>query len=164
MESEILFSERQRWPIFLYILLGTVTLIFVFGFVKQFVFKEPFGTNPASNVVLLVVSVFVMLITVFVSSMKLETLIKNDGIYVRMFPTHVNYKKYEWKDIYTVSVREYKPIGEYGGWGIKGSGDDRALNMSGNKGIQLVLNNGKKLLIGTQKEEEVNQLLKKFKP
>jgi hypothetical protein len=164
MENGILFSERQRWPILLYILLSAITLIFVFGFVKQFVFKEPFGTNRTSNIVLLSVSVLVLTITVFVTTMKLETIIKDDGIYVRMFPVHKNYKKYEWKDISKVWVREYKPVGEYGGWGFKGYGDDRALNMSGNKGIQLVFNDGKKLLIGTQKEEEISPLLKKLKP
>jgi len=42
-------------------------------------------------------------------------------------------------------------------------GKGRALNMSGNMGLQLELKDGKKLLIGTQKFEELEQLLQKIK-
>jgi hypothetical protein len=40
-------------------------------------------------------------------------------------------------------------------------GGNRALNMSGNKGIQLVTIDGLKMLIGTQKADEVTQILQK---
>ncbi|MHC4338483.1 MAG: hypothetical protein ACYSTG_11155 [Planctomycetota bacterium] len=59
-------------------------------------------------------------------------------------------------------ARTYKPIREYGGWGIRYSfrkGIGRAYNMSGNKGVQLVFKNGKKLLIGSQKPDELAQAI-----
>ncbi|APG66435.1 hypothetical protein LPB136_06055 [Tenacibaculum todarodis] len=72
-----------------------------------------------------------------------------------------------WKEIEKAHVRTYDPITEYGGWGLKGGAfwnkkNGKAINISGDIGIQLELKNGKKLLIGTQKENEANQVLKTY--
>jgi hypothetical protein len=42
----------------------------------------------------------------------------------------------------------------YGGWGIKRGIGGLAYNVSGNQGLQLVLTDGRKILIGTQKPEQ----------
>lgn len=64
-------------------------------------------------------------------------------------------------------MRTYSPIKEYGGWGYRITlKNGKAFNVTGNKGIQLVLKSGKKLLIGTQQESEaslvINRYLKKY--
>ena len=61
-------------------------------------------------------------------------------------------------------VREYSPIAEYGGWGLRGGffGKGSALNVSGNKGLQLELKNNKKILIGTNKPKELSETLSKI--
>jgi hypothetical protein len=56
-------------------------------------------------------------------------------------------------------VRAYDPLGEYGGWGLKGSSGNRALNIAGDQGLQLELQNGQRLLLGTQRPAEVTQAL-----
>jgi TATA-box binding protein (TBP) (component of TFIID and TFIIIB) len=38
----------------------------------------------------------------------------------------------------------------------------KAYNVSGNQGVQLFFTNGKKLLIGTQKPEEITAILKQI--
>src|SRR6185437_4160602 len=105
---------------------------------------------------LLVPVIVVLLITLLFSVLRLDTEIREDGVYVRFFPLRVNFRKYPWEDIEKIFVRKYRPLLEYGGWGIRFSlsGNGRALNVSGNKGIQLVLPNNAKLLIGTNKPEE----------
>ncbi|MCQ0110186.1 hypothetical protein JGC31_01235 [Zhouia sp. CL16] len=52
-------------------------------------------------------------------------------------------------------VIKYNPIKDYGGygWRIGFRGKGKALNIRGNKGIQIIYKNNKKLLIGTQKPE-----------
>jgi hypothetical protein len=89
--------------------------------------------------------------------LKLETEVRADGLYIRFYPLHVRYKKFARNDLAEFYCRTYKPIREYGGWGIRCSftGKGRAYNVSGNKGIQLVLTKGKKLLIGSQKPDEL---------
>jgi hypothetical protein len=51
---------------------------------------------------------------------------------------------------------------EYGGWGIRYSWNGIAYNTKGNMGLQIVMNTGKRILIGTQKPEELAAYLKKF--
>jgi hypothetical protein len=56
-------------------------------------------------------------------------------------------------------ARTYRPIAEYGGWGIRGGPSGRAYNVRGNRGVQLWLTDGKRLLIGSQRAEELAQAI-----
>ncbi len=88
-------------------------------------------------------------------SIKLRTEIRTDGFYYQMFPFHFKMKKIAWDEVELVKVRKYKPILEYGGWGVRFSlNSGRAYNIAGNQGIQLCLSNSKMILFGTQKPEE----------
>jgi hypothetical protein len=93
---------------------------------------------------------------------KLITRIDKDGIYVRLSPFHFSDKFFSWNGIEQAYVRQYKPILEYGGWGLRGLGLNRAYNIKGNQGLQLVLRNGKRLLIGTQHPEQVTDTLREL--
>lgn len=88
--------------------------------------------------------------------LKLETEVRADGLYVRFFPFHIQFKKFAPEDWSEHHARTYRPILEYGGWGIRcGWRGGKAYNVSGNQGVQLVFKDGKRLLIGSQKAEEL---------
>jgi len=93
---------------------------------------------------------------------KLETELGEKGIHFAWKPFQRNKITYEWKDIERAYVRKYKPIAEYGGWGLRYGFKGRAHNVSGHWGIQLELKDGKRILFGTQRPEEarfaLNQL------
>ena len=89
--------------------------------------------------------------------MKLITTINEDGINI-IFAPFTNFiipfnkiKKYQ--------IRQYRPIIEYGGWGIRYSKYGKAYNVSGKIGLQIELSNGKRLLIGTQNPDTLLQTL-----
>ena len=50
-----------------------------------------------------------------------------------------------------------QPILEYGGWGIRYSpfGKGWAYNVRGNQGVQLELANGQRILVGSQRADEL---------
>lgn len=93
--------------------------------------------------------------------MKLTTRITQEGIYVRFFPFHFKEKFFAWDTITSSYVRSYSPLMEYGGWGIKYSfkGNGLVYNTAGNVGLQLYFKEGEPILIGTQKGEEIKQVL-----
>ena len=93
--------------------------------------------------------------------MKLTTRITAQGIYVRFFPFHFKEKFFAWDTISASYVRTYSPLMEYGGWGIKYSfkGNGLVFNTAGNVGLQLNFKEGEAVLIGTQKGEEIKQVL-----
>ena len=165
MEEEILFSERQRfkqWWLWL-ILLG-VNGLFLFGMFKQVIGGQQFGDKPMSNQGLLIVTGLTIVLSLLFVNFRLETIIRKDGIYVRFFPFHFKFKNYPWNKLTKCYVRQYSPISEYGGWGLRLGllGKGNAFNVSGDIGLQLEFTDNKKLLIGTNKPEELSEAIKKL--
>ena len=165
MDNEVLFKERQRfkqWWLWL-ILLGTNGL-FLFGVFKQVIGGEQFGDNPMSNAGLLIATGLTFALTLLFINFRLDTTIKKDGIYVRFFPLHFKFKHYSWDSLTKSFVRQYSPLTEYGGWGLRLGlfGKGTAFNVSGDKGLQRQFTDNKKLLIGTNKPAELTETLNKI--
>ena len=162
MNSEIVFSETQRfkqWWLWLIIL--SVNGLILFGLYQQLVVGKQFGDKPMSNAGLIIISALVLLSSFSFFFLRLRTEIRKDGIYVRFFPFHLSFRYYSWDTISRSFVRQYNPILEYGGWGVRLGlgGKGKAFNVSGNMGLQLEFTNNKKLLIGTAKPEEMESVL-----
>ncbi|WP_018616763.1 hypothetical protein [Segetibacter koreensis] len=165
MENDVLFTERQKfrqWWVWL-TLLG-VNGLFIFAVFKQVIGGQQFGEKPMGNTQLLFTAGVIILLTIWLFNLRLETQIKKTGIYVRFFPFHLSFRHYPWYNISRSFVRKYNPIAEYGGWGIRLGlfGKGKAFNVSGNKGLQLEFRNNKKLLIGTNKPGELAEALNKI--
>lgn len=165
MSDEVLFAERQKFKQWwLWGLLIVINGIFISGIYKQVIGGQQFGDKPMSNSGIIIGFSIVLLVTLLFLFFKLETVIKKDGIYVRFFPIHITYRKYTWNKMAKAFVRQYNPITEYGGWGLRYGifGKGKALNVSGNKGLQLIFSDNTKLLIGTKKPDELSEVLRKI--
>ena len=101
-----------------------------------------------------------LIILLFLST-KLKTQINETGVAYRFVPFHLKTFKIEWTEIEKAYIRKYRPLPEYGGWGMRAGlgGLGRAYNVSGNIGLQLQLTSGKKILFGTQKPDEITAVL-----
>lgn len=150
---QILYSEEQRFnQPWLWALLIGVLIIVAGSAVLAFIKEHDTGG--------LFAIIIPLLIILLVSSLRLEINITREGIGYRFSPFHLRMQQLSWSEIESIYVRQYNPLSEYGGWGIRfGMGNGMAYNVKGNMGIQLVLTNGKKILIGTQHPEEVSAVL-----
>ncbi len=158
MQTEILYSESQKvFDASPFIILGLVNLLFIALLIKGF--KNKNRTQLAGTFFGFLVVIAVTLLTL---NLKLCTEIKKDGVYVKLFPLQLKQAHYNWSDISKAYVRTYKPVAEYGGWGLKGSEHNSAISVSGNVGLQLIFKNGDKLLIGTNHAQKLSQTLKKI--
>jgi len=120
------------------------------------------GSSEVLAVILLIVAGVVLPIGIggLFWVLKLETEVRPDGLYIRYFPFHIHFKRFSTDDLSEYYARTYRPIWEYGGWGIRYSfGKGKAYNVSGNKGVQLVFKSGKRLLIGSQRAEELEEAI-----
>ena len=154
------FKENQRFTQWwLWVLNIGILLIPIYGIIQQVFYKNPFGNRPMSDIGLYVFLFFMLLFNYFFWLLKLETTIDENGIQYRFFPLQPKIKTIPWNEIQKISIRKYNPLTEYGGWGIKLG----ARNVKGNIGLQLELKNGKKILIGTQKREEMERVIKMYK-
>ena len=93
---------------------------------------------------------------------RLETKLDEHGISYRLFPFQLKTRFVSWAEISSAQVRKYDPLGEYWGWGIKGTRKNRAINIAGDVGLQLELKNGRKLLIGTLQKEKMEEVVLKI--
>jgi len=158
---EISFYEKQRmsaWILILPTVLATgMAILFSDGDIRV--------TLPVLIAVVILAAAFIFI--------TMQTVIDENGLYVKMFPFLWKYRFFAWADIEKAYIRQYKPLIEYGGWGcrsnevkIKGvrlfrtsSVSNIAYNMQGNIGLQLIFKDGNKVLIGTCHPEEMDSVL-----
>lgn len=159
------FKEVQKFrQVWIWLLLIGINGLFVWGFVQQIIFGIPWGNKPTDNTTFLVLLIIPISVNILILWLRLETEINENGIYYRFIPFHFKRQTIYWTDVEKIYVRQYKPIVEYGGWGIRGSfGNGKAYNVSGNMGLQIELKNGKKILLGTKKSKELEVFLQKMK-
>ena len=166
MRDDILFYEiqpfwRNRIAVIVFLLFN---LYIISGLIRQVFLGMPFGNNPMSDLGLIILTGCMLLLFGAIFSSKLQTVITEEGIYVRYFPFIFRTRFFAWENIENAYIRKYSPLKEYGGWGIRFKliRGGTAYNVYGNIGLQLVFNNGKKLLIGTNRAEELAEVLKKI--
>lgn len=165
MQEEILFREKQKFTQWwLWLILVGVNGFFLFGIFWQIIGGQKFGNKPMSDAGLVMATFFTIILTLLLINFRLETVIKNDGIYVRFFPLHIKFKHYTWENLTKSYVRKYSAILEYGGWGLKIGifGKGTAYNVSGEEGLQLDFADKKRLLIGTKKPDQLRVSLHKI--
>jgi len=159
-EDRPLYREVQGgglWWAWLIVLL--VAAVAWWLFVEQLVLGHPLGTDPLPDWGAWIVWALVGLgLPSLVLSMRLVTEVSSQGVAIRFRPLTRRFIRFA--DISEVSARTYSPMKEYGGWGIKGwSRRNIAYNISGNRGVQLVLKDGRRILVGSERAEELARVI-----
>ena len=102
----------------------------------------------------------ILLLNILFLSFTLTTRIEADSLSYRFFP-FTRWRTFRFEEIESMELREYNGLWEYGGWGIKWNGDSWSYTTGGKWGI-LVKTADKKFLLGTQKPEQVKQVIAEF--
>lgn len=165
--SEINFSETQRFKTWwAWAAVGAMNILFLYAIIQQIILDKPFGEKPAPDLVLILVELFLLALFIFLVTIKLKTKITETGIYYRFLPFHFKDRCIEWHELSDAYMREYNSFHEYGGWGIRmGSaktGNAINTSASSNKGLQLRFADGRLLLIGTKRPEEIQEIIEKI--
>jgi hypothetical protein len=167
MEPSATFRESQRFrQVWLWLLLGGILLavLVLFGGMlnEQLVHGRPVGRRPMADGALVGVAIGAIglpaLLVVLLAAARLEVEVRADGLHVRFFP-FLRARTYRYDDLAAFAARSYRPIAEYGGWGVRGLGRNRAFNVSGNEGVQLAFRDGKRLLLGSQRAAELENAI-----
>jgi hypothetical protein len=87
---------------------------------------------------------------------RLIVSLDSEGIRYQFVPFHRRLHLIRWVEVERAFVRTYRPIIEYGGWGIRFGLKGKAYNVSGTDGLQLELKNGRKVLFGTLEPSRIS--------
>lgn len=156
MSQNLKFSEiqyfRQWW---LWTFLIGIFVFTLFLLYNQLILGIPTGDHPMSNLGLCLFAVFVVGFLLLFYFMGLKTEINKEEIQIHFKPFAK--KSIPWSEIQKSQLITY---GFVGGWGIRlGTKYGTVFNIKGDKGLAIVLNSGERILIGTQKEEELRKFL-----
>jgi hypothetical protein len=149
------YAEVQKidslWPLLLF------TITMVFNWVMYFYLDY-------ADLNLFYVSVLsVGLLSTFLLMLRLYTRVDAGGVHYRFFPFHFRWHNIGWKEIAKIDVRQYSPWSEYGGWGLRWGKSGWAYIISGKSGLQLLMKDNKKILIGTVNPDVMIGVVRRYK-
>ena len=150
------YHEEQHFTQWwVWVLVLGVAAVTWWAFIQQILMGRSFGDNPAPNWAVALIWVIIGLgLPLTFEALKLVVEVRNEEVLVRFRPMHT--RSIPISAIAEVEARKYNAVKEYGGWGIKGwSGKKIAYNVKGSWGVDLVLTDGRRILIGTQKPQEL---------
>jgi len=171
--EKLIFKEEQsfRHSKMVWIMFVSYLLVFIgFGvaFYQQLYLGKPFGDEPASNEGLIWSSIiaFVIMSATFILFMNgnLITEIWSDGVRYKFSPFVRKTKHISLSEISSVEVGKYRPIAEFGGWGVRRRllSRKRAFNVMGNMGLRVIKKDGSQIMFGTQKPDEMKKAVNKM--
>jgi hypothetical protein len=154
-DSDFIEVQRfRRW--WIAVLLGITGAVVWWGFVTQIVLGRDWGGDPAPDaVVWLLWAVFGVGFPVWMWTLGVRTGVDGSGVHVRWiaFPLR---RDFPFADIARHEAVTYQPIREFGGWGWRRGRQGRvAHTVRGVEGVELELRDGRRVLIGSQRPQEL---------
>jgi len=117
------------------------------------------GRAPAAGRLVLLLAppmLGVAAVAALLGAARLTVEVRDDGVHVRFAPFQRRARRFPPDQIADVVARTYRPIRDYGGWGIRlALGGRRAYTVSGNAGCELILVDGRRIMIGSREPERL---------
>lgn len=146
--KQTIYYEEQKIPT-LYRALMSLLIIATDGYV---IFKVASSGNIKTSAIFAAASILLLGCIIYT---KFIISIDRNSINIRFYPFMLKNKELPIKDLERYYTRKYRPLMEYGGWGIRWNSNGRAYCIRGKMAVQLEFKSGSKILIGTQKPDEL---------
>lgn len=167
-----LFEETQKFDQVWFRLLGLGILggalfFIVFSSYHQLIQGVPFGDRPLPDRALVIVNVLILLfsivMTLWLTNLKLTTRLDRRGLSINYWP--LARRNLPLEKIASWQAMDYHPIRDYGGWGVRYSLTQRhwVYSVKGHRGVLLELSDGKKLMLGSGRADELAQAIAEAK-
>jgi len=116
-------------------------------------------SRPDELVLLMVAPLVVVVIALLISMSHLEVDVTDDGVTIAfryLWPT----RRISFADIVGLEVKRYRPLLDYGGWGVRLGMGGWAYTTGGNEGVKLRLRRGIPVLIGSERSRELEAAIR----
>lgn len=167
----VLYFERQQYNLnklwLIYFLFGFPLLgIIVYSSFEQMLRDRPFPMMPGADMAFFLINggvlVILLIIPLFINALVLTIQVYPDTLEIKLGPwlqRTVNLEELSQADIITLDQESL--LKEYGqrkpGWKLK---SQNTYHVNGKEAVRLKLNNGTQIFIGSQRPEELQQVLR----
>jgi hypothetical protein len=117
------------------------------------------SVRPEQAPLLLIGPAVVALITILFTLSHLDVDVTDDAVTIAfryLWPA----RRIALKDIVGLEVKRYRPLVDYGGWGVRLGPAGWAFSTGGNVGVKLRLRTGLPVLIGTSRPQELEAAIR----
>ena len=150
------YRERTWAPAWAMVALAVAFLLSVGSLVNTLfqhgVLGQPMPDESLSplGVVLLASGVLIFFVAMTSLFMCLDVEVRSDHLFVAFGPVHLVRKRIRYRDIESVVGVTYRPIREFGGWGIRPGRGKTAWTIRGNQAVIVTLRSGKEVYVGSR--------------
>ncbi len=161
--TKVFFKEDGRhrnWKIALVASIIVVPLVYVWIMqLRQHSAAEAMASTllPITLVSLLATGWYVLMLRIA----RLHTEIDQEGIHFRFFPFHKQTQHIAWNEVAGYRIIKTSLLGHMSGWGVHYESQEPHYSVSGKNGIELILENGQHLFIGSNKPKKLRRVLTK---
>ena len=171
-DTDVLFREVQSFlpldPLWSWVLVGLCAAIPIALLLGLLIARLHYGKGwpkrQALPIAALLTAVFFIFLTPILALLILPSLtieVHPTEITAQLWPFELEPHRIQIGEIREQAVRRYDPVGEFGGWGIRhGRDGSRAYNARGNMGVQLLLQDGGRMLLGSQRPQELDNAIR----
>ncbi len=82
--------------------------------------------------------------------LRFDVEVRAAHLFIAFGPLHLVRKRVRYGDMESVEAVTYRPIREFGGWGIRPTGRKTAWAIRGNQAVRVVLRSGKQVYVGSR--------------
>ncbi|OHD56106.1 MAG: hypothetical protein A2Y33_01520 [Spirochaetes bacterium GWF1_51_8] len=151
------FVEKQKmsfWWVWIIVIASVAFAWYLF--IGQIILGHQLGSKPAPDFIIFIVWVTTgILFPLIFLSIRLSVRVAHEGVFYRFFPFQMKERIIAFSEIVSAEAVEYKPILEYGGWGIRRGKNGWAYTMTGKRGVRITTAAGKTILLGSLKADEL---------
>ena len=154
-KEPILFTEVQalrQWHVRVVLAFPPAAVLFITC--RQIVWHKPWGSPPPSNGSLIFLCVLLVAVYFRLVTVKLVTELRRGEVAVGLRGLWKR-RRIPLDQVQKAEAVTYDPVAEFGGYGIRSSQRGKAYIARGSAGVELLLKNGNRVLIGSQVAEEL---------
>ncbi|QJD80182.1 hypothetical protein [Spirosoma rhododendri] len=96
----------------------------------------------------------ILLVSLLLLAWRLDTRYDDSGVHYRVWP-FMRWRTIRWADVSTAAVTQY----DFVGYGIRWNFGEWVYNVAGNQGLRIKTTDNKRILLGTQRPDELRAFL-----
>ncbi|MDE2678587.1 MAG: hypothetical protein OXI76_11835 [Gemmatimonadota bacterium] len=158
MRSDRVHYREQTWaPLWAIALVWGACLAGVIGTItpvmRMVEITGRSGDGMSQSAVLALVGISVALLLVLsltVAFIRLDVEVRADHIFIAFGPVHLIRKRIRFSEIESVRGLTYRPLVEFGGWGIRPRPRRTAWTIRGNQAVAVTLKSGRQIYVGSE--------------